>query len=72
MAKAKEKFPNLICGHCRQPGPKKGRAFDGRRAYRCGNCGNTWTDGLQGRERNYSPQREGYQFADSSGHGHVT
>ena len=62
---------HVICGHCNQPRPKKGRAFDGRRAYRCANCGNTWTNGLQGRERKYSPQREGYQFADSKGSGHV-
>lgn len=44
---------------------EKGRAMDGRRAYRCRLCGATWTNGLQGRTRRYSPQRTGYQFADT-------
>ena len=44
---------------------EKGRGLDGRRAYRCRVCGSTWTNGLQGRTRRYSPQRTGYQFADT-------
>jgi hypothetical protein len=32
---------------------------------RCVNCGNVWTDGLQGREKQYSNQRPGYQFRDT-------
>lgn len=35
------------CPICKHPGYDKGRAFDGRRAYRCHNCGNVWTEGLQ-------------------------
>jgi len=54
-----------VCPSCNHPGYDKGRAFDGRRAYRCQQCGKTWTEGMQGRERKYSPQRMGYQFADS-------
>ena len=53
------------CANCRHTGVDKGRAMDGRRAYRCQRCGNVWTEGLQGRERKYSPQRDGYQFADT-------
>jgi transposase-like protein len=52
------------CPKCKTKYPKKGRAFDGRRAYRCGSCGYTWTEGMQGRQRRYSEQREGFQFAD--------
>lgn len=58
------------CPTCRVPKPDKGRAFDGRRAYRCVSCGTKWTEGSQGRGKKYSPQREGYQFADSWGPGH--
>ena len=58
------------CAICKQGNPDKGRAFDGRRAYRCKQCGNVWTEGLQGRKRKYSEQRHGYQFADSKGEGH--
>ena len=61
----------MECSICKHPEPDKGRAFDGRRAYRCPKCGNTWTCGLQGRKQRFSKQREGYQFADSKGHGHV-
>lgn len=43
----------------------KGRAFDGRRAYRCKVCETVWTYGMQGRERDYSPQRQGNQFHDT-------
>lgn len=57
-----------ICG-CKKF--DKGRAFDGRRAYRCKSCGNIHTYGLQGREKKYSNQRESYQFADSKGPAHI-
>lgn len=47
-----------------------GRAFDGRRAYRCKVCGNIWTDGMQGRQARYSPQRQGHQFKDTGATNH--
>ena len=50
------------CPDCRLPSPDKGRAFDGRRAYRCTGCDRIWSEGLQGRARRYSPQRESFQF----------
>ena len=53
------------CAKCGNRRPEKGRALDGRRAYRCQSCGETWTEGMQGRSKKYSKQREGYQFADS-------
>ena len=53
------------CDTCQTPNPDKGRAFDGRKAYRCKCCGRTWTEGMQGKQKEYSEQREGYQFADS-------
>ena len=53
------------CGTCHKRATDKGRAWDGRRAYRCRLCGQTWTFGLQGRRRRFSPQRIGYQFADT-------
>ena len=53
------------CPICRNAAPDKGRAMDGRRAYRCRSCDYIWTDGLQGRERKYSPQRPYYQFGDT-------
>ena len=59
------------CAICQTPKPKKGRAFDGRRAYKCINCGNQWTEGMQGRQQKFSEQRESNQFADSSGVGHI-
>ena len=43
----------------------RGRAADGRRAYRCRVCGATWTSGMQGRRQQFSDQRPGYQFADT-------
>ncbi len=44
----------------------KGRAWDGRRAYRCKCCGREWTEGMQGRKKKYSAQREcGFQFYDT-------
>lgn len=55
----------LTCPGCRAPRPDKGRAFDGRRAYRCRACRKTWTEGLHGRARRYSPQRLGDQFHDT-------
>lgn len=58
------------CPECRCPTSDKGRAFDGRRAYRCVRCGNIWSNGLQGRLRRYSVQREGYQFADTGASTH--
>lgn len=61
----------MECDKCHHPKPDKGRAFDGRRAYRCSNCGNCWTNGMQGRSKRYSNQREGHQFANSKGPGHV-
>ena len=51
---------------------EKGRAMDGRRAYRCKQCGSIHTYGMQGRKKTYSQQRESYQFADSKGHGHIS
>ena len=59
------------CAYCQTTTPDKGRAWDGRRAYRCKCCGKVWTEGMQGREKNYSEQRHGYQFADSKGVGHI-
>ena len=52
----------MNCDRCKQPNPDKGRAFDGRRAYRCVQCGHEWTEGLQGRLKKYSKQRQGFQF----------
>lgn len=59
------------CPNCKMPKPIKGRAFDGRRAYKCINCNNVWTEGMQRREKRYSNQRYGYQFSNSKGVGHV-
>jgi len=50
------------CGHT---GIDKGRAFDGRRAYRCQECLTIWTNGLQNRSKKFSKQRIGYQFYNS-------
>lgn len=61
-----------FCSYCFTPHPEKGRAFDGRRAYKCKQCGNIWTEGLQGRKKQYSSQRYGYQFACSKGKGHIS
>lgn len=52
------------CAVCGSSNIDKGRAFDGRRAYRC-QCGNVWTEGMQGRARAYSRQRMGFQFHDT-------
>jgi len=59
------------CSSCLTPNPDKGRAFDGRRAYRCKCCSNVWSEGMQGRKKTFSIQRYGFQFADSKGIGHV-
>ena len=59
------------CASCQTTNPDKGRAWDGRRAYRCKCCGKVWTEGMQGREKKYSEQRHGYQFSDSKGVGHI-
>jgi transposase-like protein len=53
------------CPNCKHTGLDKGRAFTGKRAYRCQWCGNIWTEGARGRQRKLSPQRQGYQFADT-------
>jgi transposase-like protein len=53
------------CPHCHGTKHDKGRAFDGRRAYRCKLCGDIWTEGLQGRKQRFSPQRQDFQFADT-------
>ena len=55
----------MECPVCGAKRPEKGRAFDGRRAYRCASCGNEWTLGMQGRQRQFSSQRIGNQFADT-------
>ena len=52
---------NYICA-CGSNKFDKGRAFDGRRAYRCKQCGNTHTSGMQGRKKQYSKQRLTFQF----------
>lgn len=59
------------CAYCQTTNPDKGRAVDGRRAYRCKCCGSIWTEGMQGREIKIQKQRLSYQFADSKGVGHI-
>lgn len=54
-----------MCDACQHKGIDRGRALDGRRAYRCQRCGNIWTNGRNGRTPRYSAQRPGYQFADT-------
>lgn len=54
------------CSNCKHYGIDKGRAFDGRRAYRCQKCGYIWTEGMQNRKKQYSTQRSGYQFKDTN------
>lgn len=53
------------CPTCRTPNPDKGRAYDGRRAYRCTKCGNSWTEGMQGCEKKFNKQHANYQFKDT-------
>lgn len=55
----------MACGLCHSRSIVKGRAFDGRRAYRCAACGAVWTAGTNNREPRYSRQRTGYQFHDT-------
>lgn len=50
------------CPRCNHPKPERGRAFDGRRAYRCPRCDNQWTMGLQGRQQKFNPQVDTNQF----------
>lgn len=61
----------LKCDNCQTKKPLKGRAFDGRRAYKCTSCNNIWTNGMQNKDKIYSSQRDGFQFPDSKGVGHV-
>ena len=60
---------SYVCGSCKGRSFDKGRAMDGRRAYRCRGCGAVHTCGMQGRKKTYSPQRPGYQFADTKKEG---
>jgi len=54
------------CPRCKHLGYDKGRAVDGRRAYRCQKCGETWSEGWQGMSKQrFYKQREGYQFANT-------
>jgi len=50
----------------------KGRAFDGKRVYRCVACRHSFSNGSQGRRKIYHQQRESDQYADSKGRGHVS
>ena len=61
---------NRACSNCLTPDPERGRAWDGRRAYKCKCCGRVWTEGLQGKNKKSNKQRVGYQFANSKGAGH--
>ena len=61
--KVREQEAVMKCDNCNHPRPDKGRACDGRRAYRCPQCGNTWTRGLQGRRQRYTWRlRDGNDF----------
>ena len=53
------------CPICKTENPDKGRALDGRRAYRCKNCHHEWTEGMQGRKKRYSIQRNRNQFSNN-------
>ena len=52
------------CSSCKSKDIDKGRGFDGRRCYRCNNCGQTWSEGMQGRKKKYK-QSVGMQFKDT-------
>lgn len=52
----------MRCSRCFCVRIDKGRAPDGRRAYRCQQCRYIWTRGLQGKKPQFSLQRPGYQF----------
>ena len=58
---------DIQCPSCRKGFKhlEKGRTMDGRRCYRCKRCGMEWSQGMQGRERSYVPQRQGFQFHDT-------
>lgn len=58
-------MPCNTCIHPDKSKMDKGRAFDGRRAYRCPDCGEIWTEGLQDRQQKFSDQRPGFQFKDT-------
>ena len=60
----KNKIMKRKCYICKTGKPDKGRAMDGRRAYRCVNCGAIWTEGMQGRKKKFHKQRESVQFKD--------
>ncbi|MEN6294176.1 MAG: hypothetical protein ABFD07_19460 [Methanobacterium sp.] len=51
--------------HCGCNKFDKGRGVDGRRAYRCKQCGHVHTAGLQGRNKKFSSQRQQIQFFDT-------
>ena len=53
------------CPNCKHKGYVKGRAFDGRRVYRCQQCQTIWSEGMQGRKKTYNKQSYGYQFANT-------
>lgn len=54
------------CPACLAQYPHKGRAYDGRRCYRCRVCQKQWSEGWQGmKQQRFSRQRHGNQFADS-------
>jgi hypothetical protein len=55
-----------ICKKCGCNKYEKGRAHDSRRAYRCLSCKNIWTEGMQGRRKQFSIQRLGFQFKDKT------
>lgn len=61
----------IVCKNCNQKSNiDKGRAVDGKRAYKCNGCGHIWTNG-KGRKEIYSIQRMSYQFKDSKGPNHI-
>lgn len=49
-----------VCPVCGKAHLEKGRAADGRRAYRCLVCRHVWTDGAT--RKKFHTQRVGYQF----------
>lgn len=61
-----ENISMIKCPKCQCTEIDKGRAFDGRRAYRCKSCKNEWTNGLNGRKQRYSIQRMSNQFANKN------
>ena len=61
-------MPRIInCIVCRSRNIDKGRGYDGRRAYRCNDCGQKWTQGMQGlKEKKYNVEGRTYQFKDNN------